>query len=76
MPCMRSLNACPVDVVSTPWNAKPTEEGTRFSPQQFDSTAHDQPSVPAELMCILYLGCCLNVWWVSDQVWVACLVNG
>ena len=25
-----------------------------------------QPFLPAELICILYLGCCLNVWWVSD----------
>ena len=25
------------------------------------STGHDQPFVPAELICILYLGCCLNV---------------
>ena len=48
-------------------HAKPTGEGTRLSPQQFDpSTGHVQPFVPAELVCILYLGCCLNVWWVSD----------
>ena len=32
MPCMGSLNTCPMDVVSTPWYAKPTEEGTRFFP--------------------------------------------
>ena len=25
------------------------------------STGHVQPFVPAELTCILYLGCCLNV---------------
>ena len=52
-------------VVSAPWYAKPRgEAGTRLSPQQFNSsTGHDQPRfVPAEL----YLGCCLNVWWVSE----------
>ena len=43
---------------SAPWYAKPTGEGTRLSPQQFDSsTGHSQPFVPAELICILYLGC-------------------
>ena len=43
------------------------KEGTRLFPQQFDSsTGHDQPFVPAELICILYPGFCLNVWWVSD----------
>ena len=62
MPSMGSSNACPMDVVSAPRYAKPTGEGTRLSTQQFDSsTGHDQPSVPAELVCILYLGCCLNV---------------
>ena len=58
MPCVGSWNACPMDVVSAPWYAKPTGEGTRLSPQQFDSsTGHGQPFVPAELICILYLGC-------------------
>ena len=54
-------------VVSAPWYAKPTGEGTRLSPQQFNcSTGHDQPFVPAELICVVYVGCFLNVWWVSD----------
>ena len=44
-----------------------TGEATRLSPQQFDSSnGHDQPFLSAELICILYVGCCLNVWWVSD----------
>ena len=56
MPCTGSSNACPMDVVSASWYAKPTEEGTRLSFTQFDSsTGHDQPFVPAELICILYL---------------------
>ena len=67
MPCVESSNACPIDVVFAPWYAKLTGEGTRLSPQQFDSsTGHDQPSVPAELVCILYLGCRLNVRWLFD----------
>ena len=67
MPCEGSSNACPMDVVSAPWHAKPTGEGTRLSPQQFhSSTGHDQPSVPAGLICTLYLGCCLNVCWLFE----------
>ena len=74
MPCVGSSNACPMDVVSAPWYAKPAGEGTRLSPQQFHSSrGHDQPSASAELACILYLGCCLNVWLVSDSVWVMCM---
>ena len=58
MPFVGSLNTCRMDVVSALWYAKPTGEGTRLSPQQFNSsTGHDKPPVPAELVCILYLGC-------------------
>ena len=62
MPSVGSLNACRMDVVSAPWYAKATGEGSRLSPQQFhSSTGHDQPSVPAELVCVLYLGCIVSM---------------
>ena len=42
MPCMVSLNACPMDADSDNWHTKPTEEETLLFPLQFDfSTGHD-----------------------------------
>ena len=62
LPASKKKNPVFLFLVSAPWYAKPTGEGTHLSPQQFDSsTGHDQPSMPGELICILYLGCCLNV---------------
>ena len=57
--CMAVLRVLVVCLCSS---AKKPEVHSMLEKKAVFATGHYQPFVPAELTCILYLGCCLNVW--------------